>query len=622
MKKTTSPSYLDFNGQLITNRRDIACHFNEYFTSIAHKLNNDKYGASNSQPSDSYKLFLKNRVSHSIYFANIECSEVTNIINNFNNNKSSDFSVRALKLIKHQIAPVLAVLFNDCMHSGVFPDGLKIARVLPLYKGGKTHLMSNYRPISILPLFSKIFEKLIYHRLYAFLDKYNILYKKQFGFRRNHSTTHALNIAISSIAKALNNNYKSMGIFIDFSKAFDTINHSILLKKLEHYGIRNQALLLITNYLSNRYQYVVCDGNASTILPVLNGVPQGSVLGPLLFILYVNDIIYCTCYCKGQQCESKDKCLDLATFILFADDTNIFVSGTSIKQLYYKANYILKHLMKYLDANYLHINTDKSKFIHFKSPKSNDINMNLNLGNKRLTCVKKTKFLGVFIEEKLNWKYHISSIAKRVSKTSGILYKIGRSLPISLRKSVFSELVNSHLSYCISVWGGNSNQLNNLFKVQKKALRALFRFRRSHKVGKVWKYGHTKPYFNDNTFLTVLNLYTYSTLVETFKILRSKQPAIVYSELFTVCHINKLRLNVPCGRLAAYSNNFYFKSPILWNALVSSKVVPKLTLSSIVSYFKRHVKIFLINIQKQFDTNEWHAYNTDFLNYISYKASV
>ena len=289
-------------------------------------------------------------MSNSIYLTNIDSSEITNIINDFSNNKSSDFSVRALKLIKHQIAPVLALLFNDCMHCGVFPDELKIARVLPLYKGGKTHIMSNYRPISILPIFSKIFEKLIYSRLHDFLEKNNILYKKQFGFRRNHSTTHALHLAISSVTKALDNNYKSMGIFIDFSKAFDTINHSILLKKLEHYGIRNQALLLLTNYLSNRYQYVVCDENKSTTLPILSGVPQGSVLGPLLFILYVNDIIYCTCFCKGQQCDPKDKCLDLATFILFADVTNIFVSGKSITELYYKANYILKHLMKYLEC--------------------------------------------------------------------------------------------------------------------------------------------------------------------------------------------------------------------------------------------------------------------------------
>ena len=233
MKKLPSPSYLDFNGTLITNRRDIACHFNKYFTEIAQSLNEEKYGSNSkaTEPSDDFKKFLKNRVSNTMFFTDIDYGEIITIISNFGNNKSSDFSVRALKLVKHQIAPLLAKLFNDCMYSGVFPAELKLAKVIPLFKGGKINIVSNYRPISILPIFSKIFEKLIYNRLYTFLEANNILYNKQFGFRRQHSTSHALNIAVSTITQAIDSKYKAMGIFIDFSKAFDTINHTILLKK-------------------------------------------------------------------------------------------------------------------------------------------------------------------------------------------------------------------------------------------------------------------------------------------------------------------------------------------------------------------------------------------------------
>ena len=197
MRKLTSPSYIEFNGKLITNRRDIACQFNEYFTQVAKQLNQAKYG--DSPPTVNFEKFLKNRVNVNMFFSEIDPGEINTIIKNLNNNKSSDFSVRAIKLVCHQISPLLATLLNDCMYSGIFPDELKIARVIPLYKGGKTHVLSNYRPISILPLFSKIFEKLIYNRLYTFIDKNNILYNKQFGFRRQHSTSHALNIAVGTV---------------------------------------------------------------------------------------------------------------------------------------------------------------------------------------------------------------------------------------------------------------------------------------------------------------------------------------------------------------------------------------------------------------------------------------
>ena len=155
----------------------------------------------------------------------------------------------------------LSNLFNSCMLTGVFPDELKVAKVMPLFKTGNRSDMSNYRPISILPTLSKIFEKLIYKRFYKFFDDNDIIYNCQSDFRQNHSTIHAIQTAINSVVNSLNSSYHTMGIFIDFSKAFDTIQHTILLKKLEHYGIRGIALDLIINYLSNRKQYVYYDNN-------------------------------------------------------------------------------------------------------------------------------------------------------------------------------------------------------------------------------------------------------------------------------------------------------------------------------------------------------------------------
>ena len=180
------------------------------------------------------------------------------------------------------------------MLTGFFPDELKIARVIPLFKPGNRNLMSNYRPLSILPTLSKIFEKLIHVRIYQFLDGNQVLYNHQLGFRKAHSTVHAVQTAIYSVTKALDTSYQCMGIFIDFSKASDTIKHNILLHKLYHYGVRGITHKLISSYLSNRKQFVYYDNEChSAVEDISVGVPQGSVLDPLFFILYVNDFISC-----------------------------------------------------------------------------------------------------------------------------------------------------------------------------------------------------------------------------------------------------------------------------------------------------------------------------------------
>lgn len=283
MKNKKHPTYIEHNEQLITDRRHMCSIFNSFFTNVAANLNNVKY-ADSPPPLDGFQKFLKCRSQNSMMLYEICPEEIVKIISSFKNKKSSDLSVIALKHVKYQLAPTLSVLLNDCMFAGVFPHELKAAKVIPLFKSGKPELISNYRPISLLPIFSKIFEKLLHSRLSGFLDKMNILYNKQFGFRKQHSTVHALQTATSSVLQSMNSRSQSIGLFLDFSKAFDTLNHSILLKKLEHYGFRGVVLNLLTDYLSNRYQYVELDGQKSDFLPITFGVPQGSVLGSLLFI--------------------------------------------------------------------------------------------------------------------------------------------------------------------------------------------------------------------------------------------------------------------------------------------------------------------------------------------------
>ena len=234
-----------------------------------------------------------------------------------------------------------------------------------------------------------------HQRFSSFFDSNNTLYCNQFGFRRQRSTNHALHTSVTSIIENINRKKNVLGIFIDFSKAFDTISHSILLDKLDHYGIRGVALSLMKSYLSNRYQYVYFDQHTrSELQPIKWGVPQGSVLGPLLFILYVNDIIYCQCKCTGSQCVNN--CILINLFVLFADDTNIFVTGNNLQQAYDNANQLLGYLKEYIDANYLHINITKSKFISFRSPRSpipSETSFSLIYDSQPLQQVKFIKFL-------------------------------------------------------------------------------------------------------------------------------------------------------------------------------------------------------------------------------------
>ena len=327
------------------------------------------------------------------------------------------------------------------MSSGTFPVILKTGIVSPVYKKGNQQLFDNYRPISTLPIFSKLYEKIIYKRIYSYLITKNILYDKQFGFRKNHSTSHAINYSIKYIADNLEQKKHIIGIFLDLSQAFDTICHNKLLVKLENYGIRGNCLNLIKNYLSNRNQMTKFDSEISDSESILYGVSQGSVLGPLLFLLYINDIVHSTI--TGE-------------FVIFADDTNIFISADSKLKAYNIANQVLKSVYLYMNANQLHINLSKCAHMYFKPNINNnermscarsqnyDINLKLSINGVKVKQVDRIRFLGVIIDDKLTWDAQIEHLENKLISTIVLIKRIKKFIPSSHYLKIYHCLFLSH----------------------------------------------------------------------------------------------------------------------------------------------------------------------------------
>src|SRR5437899_2784548 len=261
-----------------------------------------------------------------------------------------EISMNLIKSVIDCIAEPLSVIINLCLTSGIYPDQLKIAKVCPIFKEGSKNELANYRPISIIPSFSKLFEKIISNRLLSYINKFEISNPAQYGFRKKHSTYMAMLNLYDKVSEAVDKNEFSVGVFIDLSKAFDTINHDILIRKLDMYGVRGIPNLLIKSYLNNRKQYVNYNNCTSTLKPIQCGVPKGSILGPLLFLLYINDMTYC---CKYLH------------FLLFVDDTNIFYSNPDLWKLMHIVNGELDILSDWFKANKLSLNIKKTNYMMF-----------------------------------------------------------------------------------------------------------------------------------------------------------------------------------------------------------------------------------------------------------------
>ena len=293
--------------------------------------------------------------------------------------------------------------------------GSIIAKIVPIFKNGDKKIVSNYRPISVLSSFSKIFEKIMYVRLENYLQTNSILHQSQYGFRKKMSTSMALLSLTEEISRSMDNKNFTIGVFIDLAKAFDTVNHKILLEKLEHYGLRGTANDWFKSYLENRKQFVVINKTSSNCSTIACGVPQGSILGPLLFILYINDL---------------NTVSDVLRTIMFADDTNLFLTGKNLDEIKIQFNEKLKTISLWFQTNLLSLNVSKTSYIVFTNGVVSS-NIDLFIDDVKIDRVFETKFLGVVITHRLSWKPHIAIVCSKMSKNIGIIAKVRHLLPQS-----------------------------------------------------------------------------------------------------------------------------------------------------------------------------------------------
>ena len=455
----TLPNSFTYNNNEITDPYEIAKKFNEYFANVGPKLAEKILTSSLT-----FKSFLGDQSNCESFFINpVTEGEVEQELLKIDPTKSTGIDDLSPKVIR-QIAPLIKIpltsIFNKSFTTSIIPDKLKISLVTPVYKNEDQCWFSNYRPVAVLPCFSKILEKIMYKRLINFIQKYDILYNKQFGFRKNHSTETAIIDLVAKLTDAIDKNKFTAGIFLDLSKAFDTVNHSIIIAKLCHYGIRGIALEWFKNYLTNRKQMVKFNNTISSKEKITCGVPQGSVLGPLLFLIYMNDI---------------HKCSKILSFILFADDTNAFYSDTNVKALNQTLNNALIKVSKWLQVNKLTLNIKKTQVILFNA-KNKKVKepLKLKINGENIKQVNSTKFLGIIIDSKLTWKQHIAHIQHKISKTTGIICKTRHYVSLKVLRMLYYTLIYPYLHYGNIVWANTyQSNLDPLKKLQKKIIRMI-----------------------------------------------------------------------------------------------------------------------------------------------------
>ena len=448
--------HLIINGSVISDPQIIANEFGRYF--ISHPMNiHDNIPTSTSDYISNIPMN-----PNSMVMREATVSEVSVIVSNLRKNGGlDDISRRFLYLCGNYVPVYLCKLFNLCINQSVFPDVFKVAKITPIHKKGPRNLVSNFRPISVLTNFSKIFESLLYNRLQSFFQANEILSRNQFGYRKNLSTELAVFDLLFKVLPAIADKKYCLCIFLDYSACFDTLSREILFKKLYRYGVRGLSLNLFRSYFDNRKQSVAFNCSSSTESEQKLGVIQGSKTGPLFFDIYSGDFDF--------LCTDDEN-------ILYADDTCLVYVGDDLSALELRANQKLASVQEWCNSNKLSLNPAKSEFMLITN-RTVPVQPSLFIGSNPVKRTDSFKYLGVRIDKTLKFHSHILAVKSNLSRMCGVTFRLGKYLNLRAAKNMYFACIYSTFSYCICSWGGalvTTHRGDRLIGLQAKIVKNLF----------------------------------------------------------------------------------------------------------------------------------------------------
>ena len=578
-KSDNSIKNIIVQGLIIDNNAVMADQFNLFFANIAEKIVEEIHPSNVVLPEDPQNIPVAENFSFSSEpLTSSEIIETIEQLKNKNTLDSDGISTMFLKKIARTISKPLLHIFSKSLSNGDIPHQLKISKIIPLFKSGDRSLLDNYRPIALLSSFSKILEKIVCNRLSKYLENNEFLSTSQFGFRKEHSTLHPMVHFMNKITSALDNKLHTIAIFCDLRKAFDSCNHVILLKKLQKVGVQNTELNWFKNYLENRKQFVFLNGVTSSSLNVTTGVPQGSILGPLLFLVYINDL-------PGAS--------SLITF-LFADDTTLLYSHVNIDELISIVNFEFRKVVHFFRQHKLSLHPLKTKFMLFSnSPTVKNMNIQLfiNCNNEDESDVTKmypisrvtpnddipaVRFLGVYFDQNLNFNFHLKILASKLSKALYILRSSKKFLTTKALKSVYYALFHSNLIYSIPIWScASQSAIKTIQILQKKAVRIV------HGA----KYNsHTEPLFKElkilplDSLIRFFNLQFFQNYIQGFlpssfnRVWLTNEERRLEDDLHQRILRNNDQLHIPFLRLTSLSKHPLTNLPRTWLEFTNENV--------------------------------------------------